>query len=123
MLIYCFSLTYRSSRPVKKISQDNDSQSSGEEDDDDGFEILTAENLFSTLLQRVSFNCEFQPYFIFMLINHISLQVRAVTDRMNVNRDLTVGFPSHSSRLLTDFSRQAQSHRPFWSNQNSPFSR
>lgn len=46
----------RSSRPVKKISQDNDSQSSGEEDDEDGFEILTAENLFSTLLQRVSGN-------------------------------------------------------------------
>ncbi|KAH8307697.1 hypothetical protein KR044_009510 [Drosophila immigrans] len=82
----------RSSRPVKKISQDNDSQSSGEEDDDDGFEILTAENLFSTLLQRV----------------------RALTNRMNVNSDLTSGFPSHSSRLLTDISRQAQSHRPFW---------
>lgn len=38
---------------MKKLSQENDSQSSGEEDDDDGFEILTAENLFSTLLQRV----------------------------------------------------------------------
>ncbi|XP_034117203.1 serine-rich adhesin for platelets isoform X4 [Drosophila albomicans] len=88
----------RSSRPVKKISQDNDSQSSGEEDDDDGFEILTAENLFSTLLQRV----------------------RALTNRMNVNSDLTAGFPSHSSRLLTDISRQAQSHRPFWG-QSSPF--
>ncbi|XP_060650712.1 mucin-3B isoform X6 [Drosophila nasuta] len=90
----------RSSRPVKKISQDNDSQSSGEEDDDDGFEILTAENLFSTLLQRV----------------------RALTNRMNVNSDLTAGFPSHSSRLLTDISRQAQSHRPFWG-QSSPFGR
>nr|XP_032288938.1 serine/threonine-protein kinase par-1 isoform X7 [Drosophila virilis] len=88
----------RSSRPVKKISQDNDSQSSGEEDDDDGFEILTAENLFSTLLQRV----------------------RAVTNRMNVNSDLTAGFPSHSSRLLTDISRQAQGHRSFWG-QGSPF--
>ncbi|XP_043654866.1 platelet binding protein GspB isoform X4 [Drosophila teissieri] len=90
----------RSSRPVKKISQDNDSQSSNEEDDDDddGFEILTAENLFSTLLQRV----------------------RALTNRLNVNSDLTVGFPSHSSRLLTDISRQAQSHSPFWS-QGSPF--
>lgn len=51
---YTYFLTCRSSRPVKKISQENDSQSSGEEDDDDGFEILTAENLFSTLLQRVS---------------------------------------------------------------------
>ncbi|XP_064552474.1 mucin-17 isoform X4 [Drosophila montana] len=88
----------RSSRPAKKISQDNDSQSSGEEDDDDGFEILTAENLFSTLLQRV----------------------RAVTNRMNVNSDLTAGFPSHSSRLLTDISRQAQGRRPLWS-QGSPF--
>ncbi|XP_037713547.1 mucin-5AC isoform X4 [Drosophila subpulchrella] len=90
----------RSSRPVKKISQDNDSQSSNEEDDDDddGFEILTAENLFSTLLQRV----------------------RALTNRLNVNSDLSVGFPSHSSRLLTDISRQAQSHSPFWS-QGSPF--
>ncbi|KAM8704047.1 hypothetical protein ACLKA7_008631 [Drosophila subpalustris] len=88
----------RSSRPVKKISQDNDSQSSGEEDDDDGFEILTAENLFSTLLQRV----------------------RALTNRMNVNSDLTAGFPSHPSRLLTDISRQAQGHKPFWS-QNSHF--
>ncbi|KAH8232142.1 hypothetical protein KR032_000479 [Drosophila birchii] len=90
----------RSSRPVKKISQDNDSQSSNEEDDDDddGFEILTAENLFSTLLQRV----------------------RALTNRLNVNSDLPVGFPSHSSRLLTDISRQAQSHSPFWS-QGGPF--
>jgi len=34
----------------------NDSLSSAEEDDDDddGFEILTAESLFSTLLSRVS---------------------------------------------------------------------
>ncbi|XP_037947782.1 uncharacterized protein LOC119679474 isoform X4 [Teleopsis dalmanni] len=79
----------RSSRPVKKISQDNDSQSSGEEDDDDGFEILTAENLFSTLLQRV----------------------RALTNRINVNNDLTAGFPN-SSRLLSNM-RQGQS--PFWS--------
>lgn len=31
----------------------NDSVSSGEDDDDDGFEIVTAENLFSTLLSRV----------------------------------------------------------------------
>ncbi|XP_046805378.1 uncharacterized protein LOC111690869 isoform X6 [Lucilia cuprina] len=79
----------RSSRPVKKISQENDSQSSGEEDDDDdGFEILTAENLFSTLLQRV----------------------RALTNRMNVNNDITTAFPS-SSRLLSNM-RQAQG--PFW---------
>lgn len=45
----------RSTRPIKKISQDpNDSGSSGEDDDEDGFEILTAENLFSTLLSRVN---------------------------------------------------------------------
>ncbi|XP_058975752.1 serine-rich adhesin for platelets isoform X5 [Musca domestica] len=85
----------RSSRPVKKLSQDNDSQSSGEEDDDDGFEILTAENLFSTLLQRV----------------------RALTNRMNVNNDLTSAFPS-SSRLLSNM-RQTQS--PFWN--QDPFGR
>ncbi|XP_055850977.1 uncharacterized protein LOC129915455 isoform X2 [Episyrphus balteatus] len=78
----------RSSRPVKKASQENDSQSSGEEDDDDGFEILTAENLFSTLLQRV----------------------RALTNRLNVNNDFTSGFPN-SSRLLSNM-RQNQS--PFW---------
>ncbi|XP_054726126.1 mucin-2 isoform X8 [Anastrepha obliqua] len=76
----------RSSRPVKKLSQENDSQSSGEEDDDDGFEILTAENLFSTLLQRV----------------------HALTHRMNVDKDLTAGFPN-SSRLLSNMR-----HGPFW---------
>uniref|UniRef100_A0A1A9WLS0 Protein kinase domain-containing protein n=1 Tax=Glossina brevipalpis TaxID=37001 RepID=A0A1A9WLS0_9MUSC len=83
----------RSSRPIKKLSQDNDSQSSGE-DDDDGFEILTAENLFSTLLQRV----------------------RALTNRLNVNHDITTGFPS-SNRLLNNM-RQAQSS--FWNQE--PFS-
>lgn len=46
----------RTTRPLKKMSQNpNDSGSSGEDDDEDGFEILTAENLFSTLLSRVSF--------------------------------------------------------------------
>lgn len=43
----------RSSRPKKLSLEHNDSVSSGEDDDDDGFEILTAENLFSTLLSRV----------------------------------------------------------------------
>lgn len=44
----------RTTRPIKKMSQDkNDSGSSGEDDDEDGFELLTAENLFSTLLSRV----------------------------------------------------------------------
>ncbi|XP_054081340.1 pneumococcal serine-rich repeat protein isoform X2 [Zeugodacus cucurbitae] len=83
----------RSSRPVKKLSQENDSQSSGEEDDDDGFEILTAENLFSTLLQRV----------------------HALTHRMNVDKDLTAGF-SNSSRLLSNMR-----HGPFWNQE--PFGR
>lgn len=46
----------RTTRPLKKMTQNpNDSGSSGEDDDEDGFEILTAENLFSTLLSRVSF--------------------------------------------------------------------
>lgn len=46
----------RTTRPLKKMSseQTNDSGSSGEDDDEDGFEILTAENLFSTLLSRVN---------------------------------------------------------------------
>lgn len=45
----------RTTRPLKKMTQGpNDSGSSGEDDDEDGFEILTAENLFSTLLSRVS---------------------------------------------------------------------
>lgn len=43
----------RSTRPKKSTLDHADSVSSGEEDDDDGFEILTAENLFSTLLSRV----------------------------------------------------------------------
>lgn len=46
----------RTTRPLKKMSQNPnvESGSSGEDDDEDGFEILTAENLFSTLLSRVS---------------------------------------------------------------------
>lgn len=43
----------RSSRPSRQTSEYTDSLSSGEDDDDDGFELLTAENLFSTLLSRV----------------------------------------------------------------------
>lgn len=52
-----FTYRLRSTRPIKKFqaTDTNDSASSGEEDDEDGFEILTAENLFSTLLSRVSF--------------------------------------------------------------------
>lgn len=50
-----FTYRLRSTRPIKKLqtTEGNDSGSSGEEDDEDGFEILTAENLFSTLLSRV----------------------------------------------------------------------
>lgn len=54
-----FTYRLRSTRPFKKLQQQtdgNDSGSSGEEDDEDGFEILTAENLFSTLLSRVNGN-------------------------------------------------------------------
>lgn len=43
----------RSTRPKRSLLEHNDSLSSGEEDDDDGFEILTAEHLFSNLLSRV----------------------------------------------------------------------
>ncbi|XP_055375000.1 5'-AMP-activated serine/threonine-protein kinase catalytic subunit alpha [Condylostylus longicornis] len=61
----------------KPQPQYSDSQSSGEEDDDDGFEILTAENLFSTLLQRV----------------------RALTNRLNINNELT---NYQNSRILSN---------------------
>lgn len=68
----------RSSRPRKSNLEHNDSLSSGEDDDDeDGFEFLTAENLFSTLLSRV----------------------RDLTQRINV--DDRPGFPN--SRLLSHF--------------------
>lgn len=46
---------FRSSRPSHSSLEHNDSLSSGEEDDDeDNFETLTAESLFSNLLSRVS---------------------------------------------------------------------
>ncbi|XP_066146852.1 uncharacterized protein Nuak1 isoform X2 [Euwallacea fornicatus] len=66
-------------RPKKSALEHNDSVSSGEEDDDDGFEIVTAENLFSTLLSRV----------------------RDLTQRLNVDDGVRPGFPS--SRLLSHF--------------------
>ncbi|XP_035780502.1 uncharacterized protein LOC118460362 isoform X1 [Anopheles albimanus] len=85
----------RSSRPSKRGTADpNDSASSGEEDDDDGFEILTAENLFSTLLSRV----------------------RALTNRLNVNDVSSPRFPA--SRFMNNL-RQAQP--PFW--HQDPFAR
>ncbi|XP_071875837.1 nuak family kinase 1 isoform X3 [Bombus fervidus] len=66
----------RSSRPSRQPPEHVDSLSSGEDDDDDGFELLTAENLFSTLLSRV----------------------RSLTQRLNVDDNRTTGFPS--SRLF-----------------------
>uniref|UniRef100_A0A182SWT1 Uncharacterized protein n=1 Tax=Anopheles maculatus TaxID=74869 RepID=A0A182SWT1_9DIPT len=86
----------RSTRPSKRGTADpNESASSGEEDDDDGFEILTAENLFSTLLSRV----------------------RALTNRLNVNDVNSTRFPA--SRFMSNL-RQTQS--PFWHHQD-PFGR
>lgn len=90
-------LLFRSSRPTKRstvFSQDPNESDSGDEDDDDGFELLTAENLFSTLLSRV----------------------RALTHRLNVNNDTTSTFPT--SRLMSNL---RQSHSPFWN--NDPFER
>ncbi|XP_053682780.1 STE20-like serine/threonine-protein kinase [Sabethes cyaneus] len=85
----------RSSRPSQRSTVElNDSASSGEEDDDDGFEILTAENLFSTLLSRV----------------------RALTNRLNVNEPHSTGFPS--SRFISNL---RQSQAPFW-HHHDPFS-
>lgn len=66
----------RSSRPSRQPPEHADSLSSGEDDDDDGFELLTAENLFSTLLSRV----------------------RSLTQRLNVDDNRNAGFPS--SRLF-----------------------
>lgn len=55
----------RTTRPLKKSQDPNDSGSSGEDDDEDGFEILTAENLFSTLLSRVNENYKLFVYSLF----------------------------------------------------------
>lgn len=83
----------RTTRPLKKIVQDpNDTGSSGEDDDEDGFELLTAENLFSTLLSRV----------------------RALTNRLNVNENVSSGFPS--SRFMSNL---RQRNTPFWN--HDPF--
>ncbi|KAK1127685.1 hypothetical protein K0M31_003180 [Melipona bicolor] len=86
----------RSSRPSRQPPEHADSLSSGEDDDDDGFELLTAENLFSTLLSRV----------------------RSLTQRLNVDDNRTTGFPS--SRL---FSRLGSNpSQAFWG-LNKPLSR
>ncbi|XP_012055826.1 PREDICTED: uncharacterized protein LOC105618903 [Atta cephalotes] len=78
----------RSSRPSRQSSEHADSLSSGEDDDDDGFELLTAENLFSTLLSRV----------------------RSLTQRLNVDDNRSGGFPS--SRLFGRLG--SQSSQSFW---------
>ncbi|XP_011867469.1 PREDICTED: uncharacterized protein LOC105561778 isoform X2 [Vollenhovia emeryi] len=78
----------RSSRPSRQSSEHADSLSSGEDDDDDGFELLTAENLFSTLLSRV----------------------RSLTQRLNVDDKRSAGFPS--SRLFGRLG--SQSSQGFW---------
>ncbi|CAH1154094.1 unnamed protein product [Phaedon cochleariae] len=85
----------RSTRPKKSNLEHADSLSSGEEDDDDGFEILTAENLFSTLLSRV----------------------RDLTQRLNVDDGVRPGFPS--SRLLSHFDQGTN----FWNRMDHPLSR
>ncbi|XP_026671095.1 uncharacterized protein LOC108627131 isoform X2 [Ceratina calcarata] len=86
----------RSSRPSRQPSEHADSLSSGEDDDDDGFELLTAENLFSTLLSRV----------------------RSLTQRLNVDDNRTAGFPS--SRLFGRLG--SNSSQAFWG-LNKPLSR
>ncbi|EFN79779.1 NUAK family SNF1-like kinase 1 [Harpegnathos saltator] len=86
----------RSSRPSRQPSEHADSLSSGEDDDDDGFELLTAENLFSTLLSRV----------------------RSLTQRLNVDDNRPGGFPS--SRLFGRLG--AQPSQAFWG-LNKPLSR
>ncbi|KAI4502185.1 hypothetical protein M0802_002867 [Mischocyttarus mexicanus] len=86
----------RSSRPSRQPSEHGDSLSSGEDDDDDGFELLTAENLFSTLLSRV----------------------RSLTQRLNVDDTRGSSFPS--SRLLGRLG--VNSPQNFWSH-NKPLSR
>ncbi|CAK9817704.1 NUAK family SNF1-like kinase 1 [Anthophora quadrimaculata] len=87
----------RSSRPSRQPPEHADSLSSGEDDDDDGFELLTAENLFSTLLSRV----------------------RSLTQRLNVDDNRTAtGFPS--SRLFGRLG--SNSSQAFWG-LNKPLSR
>ncbi|XP_076643089.1 nuak family kinase 1 isoform X2 [Halictus rubicundus] len=86
----------RSSRPSRQPPEHADSLSSGEDDDDDGFELLTAENLFSTLLSRV----------------------RSLTQRLNVDDNRNAGFPS--SRLFGRLGPNTS--QTFWG-LNKPLSR
>lgn len=82
----------RSTRPRKLKVEHADSISSGEDDDEDGFDILTAENLFSTLLSRV----------------------RDLTQRLNVEDGGRAGFPN--SRFLSHFDHGTN----FWNAHNRP---
>lgn len=120
----CFPYFFcRSTRPSKRGTADpNDSASSGEEDDDDGFEILTAENLFSTLLSRVSANTVNPGAWQLQLTDPFppsvsATQVRALTNRLNVNDVNSPRFPA--SRFMSNL-RQTQA--PFWHHQD-PFGR
>ncbi|XP_059472424.1 uncharacterized protein LOC132194870 isoform X2 [Neocloeon triangulifer] len=88
----------RSSRPSKSSLEHNDSLSSGDEDDEeDNFETLTAETLFSTLLNRMRVG-----------------QVRSLTQRLNVDNEMRPGFPS--SRLLGHMQNLSQPPSLFSSN-------
>lgn len=64
----CFTLrSTRRQRPSIRNLQSTESISSDEEDD--SFEILTAENLFSTLLSRVIHIFKFMKFEIVLFIN------------------------------------------------------
>ncbi|XP_049815446.1 serine/threonine-protein kinase par-1-like isoform X1 [Schistocerca nitens] len=90
----------RSSRPNRSTLERNDSLSSAEDDDDDdGFEILTAESLFSTLLSRV----------------------RSLTQRLNVEDGARPGFPTSTlMSQLKNVGRTPPSR--FWNSMGEPLS-
>lgn len=74
------------------------------DEDDDNFEILTAENLFSTLLSRV----------------------RSLTQRLNVDEGRPAGFPrlfNHHSIFDTPASRRLSEARSFTRGEASPWRR
>lgn len=63
------TILFRSTRKVR-VDPEKDSVSSGEEDDDERFELLTAENLFSTLLDRVSLKLTYSMFRGGFMIKH-----------------------------------------------------
>lgn len=92
----------RSTRKHNRQLETADSISSDE--DDDNFEILTAENLFSTLLSRV----------------------RSLTQRLNVDEGRPAGFPrlfNHHSIFDTPASRRLSEARSFTRGEASPWRR